>query len=190
MSNTRTGKDALISALADAYRTASGTDSPVKAGALAQKIAELEHTVNTKGIIFCDFDSDSYPQKALIKGITELPRYVLSGNESSYYINLKSIESDTPLVTIPSYMCSGCSSLLSIDELIRFADYIGTRAFASCTSLTEVTFSKVYDGTLTSAFSGCDNLLVIRVPWSEGHVPNAPWGAVNAEIIYDYTGDE
>ena len=78
------------------------------------------------------------------------------------------IESDTPLSVIPAYMCSGCASLLSIDALIADADSIETRAFANCASLTEVTFSKQYEGTLSSVFAGCQAISVIRVPWSEG----------------------
>ena len=36
------------------------------------------------------------------------------------------------------------------------------------------------------AFIGCDNLTTINVPWSEGAVENAPWGATNATINYNY----
>lgn len=39
----------------------------------------------------------------------------------------------------------------------------------------------------TTAFSGCSTLTDIYVPWSEGAVANAPWGATNATIHYDYT---
>lgn len=35
-------------------------------------------------------------------------------------------------------------------------------------------------------FSGCTKLSTIYVPWSQGQVANAPWGASNATIIYDY----
>lgn len=41
-------------------------------------------------------------------------------------------------------------------------------------------------------FFGCPNLTTIKVPWSEGEVAGAPWGATNATFIYNYTeeGDE
>lgn len=42
---------------------------------------------------------------------------------------------------------------------------------------------------LTSeAFKNCTNITTINVPWSEGAVANAPWGATNATINYDYVG--
>lgn len=39
-----------------------------------------------------------------------------------------------------------------------------------------------------TAFRTCDNLVSIKVPWSEGSVAGAPWGATNATVTYDYTG--
>lgn len=40
-----------------------------------------------------------------------------------------------------------------------------------------------------SAFSGCTSLALttINVPWADGAVANAPWGATNATITYGYT---
>jgi hypothetical protein len=32
----------------------------------------------------------------------------------------------------------------------------------------------------------CNNLTIINVPWSSGTVANAPWGAYNATINYNY----
>lgn len=62
-------------------------------------------------------------------------------------------------------------------------------AFYNCANLTELTFEGTPALIHQTAFSGCTNLTVINVPWSEGDVANAPWGAVNATINYDYTGD-
>lgn len=41
-----------------------------------------------------------------------------------------------------------------------------------------------------NTFSGCNNLKVINVPWAEGEVANAPWGATNATINYNYVAEE
>lgn len=39
------------------------------------------------------------------------------------------------------------------------------------------------------AFELCSALDTIKVPWAEGEVANAPWGAKDATIIYNYRGE-
>lgn len=60
-------------------------------------------------------------------------------------------------------------------------------AFMNCTGLTEITFKGTPSRIDSTAFNGCTNLKTINVPWSEGAVANAPWGATNATINYNYT---
>ena len=69
--------------------------------------------------------------------------------------------------------------------------YIGDFAFGACPSLVTATFKGTpdtidYQG--DGAFIYCDNLTDIYVPWSEGEVANAPWGATNATIHYNSGG--
>ena len=49
----------------------------------------------------------------------------------------------------------------------------------------------IFKGTPTNidskAFSVCDKITDIYVPWSSGAVANAPWGATNATIHYNTT---
>ena len=62
---------------------------------------------------------------------------------------------------------------------------IGKYAWQSCTSLKEVTFEGKPSSIYSNAFSSCTRLTVINVPWSEGEVSGAPWGATNATINYN-----
>ena len=62
-------------------------------------------------------------------------------------------------------------------------------AFSNCTSLTSITFEGTPSSIATMAFYECSNLKTINVPWAEGAVANAPWGATNATINYNYTGE-
>lgn len=39
-----------------------------------------------------------------------------------------------------------------------------------------------------NAFLNCTGLATINVPWAEGEVSGAPWGATKATINYNYTG--
>ncbi|MBR2474164.1 MAG: leucine-rich repeat domain-containing protein [Clostridia bacterium] len=68
--------------------------------------------------------------------------------------------------------------------------YIGNGVFLGCPNLKTVTFkgtpttinpNELLEGT----FAYCPNLTDIYVPWSEGEVDGAPWGAENATIHYN-----
>lgn len=76
---------------------------------------------------------------------------------------------------------------LTITELPSGITTIGNSAFQNCTSLTELTFLGTPTSIGATAFQGCSNLATVRVPWAEGAVANAPWGATNATITYNYT---
>ncbi len=65
---------------------------------------------------------------------------------------------------------------------------IGDYAFYNCTKLTSITFQGKPNSISSSAFDRCTKLKTINVPWASGEVANAPWGATNATINYNYTG--
>ena len=77
---------------------------------------------------------------------------------------------------------------LSITSLPKSLKTIDDYVFKGCASLTEITFDGTPSSISGTAFRGCSNLLTINVPWAEGEVANAPWGATNATINYNYTG--
>jgi hypothetical protein len=64
-------------------------------------------------------------------------------------------------------------------------------AFYHCSNLETVIFEGTPASIHASVFSQCNNLITINVPWSEDDPINvdAPWGAVNATINYNYTGE-
>lgn len=64
---------------------------------------------------------------------------------------------------------------------------VGQNCFAYCNSLTTVTFLGTPTTIHNKAFNSCSNITDIYVPWAEGAVANAPWGATNATIHYNST---
>lgn len=69
---------------------------------------------------------------------------------------------------------------------------IGTSAFQA-SGVTKVFFQNTADNLpsiANNAFIQCFQLKDIYVPWAEGEVANAPWGASNATIHYNTTYDE
>lgn len=81
-------------------------------------------------------------------------------------------------------------SIISSPKLLG----IGLECFKSCIALNTVYLMTNTDPTTMyvnvggNAFEGCTNLTDIYVFWPKGGVANAPWGATNATIHYDYTG--
>lgn len=88
---------------------------------------------------------------------------------------------------IRPYLFCSCGKL-ALNSLPSGLTSIGNSAFNSCTGLTSITFNGKPNSISSSAFNGCANLKTINVPWASGEVANAPWGATNATINYNYTG--
>ena len=81
--------------------------------------------------------------------------------------------------------CTGLTSM-SLPESLT----IGNLVFSGCSNLRSVTFRGIPASIGANTFSGCTNLLTINVPWAEGEVEAAPWGAANATVNYNYTEEE
>ena len=98
------------------------------------------------------------------------------------------------LTTLPSgitnigdYAFADCTNL-ALTSLPSGITNINDSAFAGCSSLASLIFEGTPESIAGSVFFGCNNLTTINVPWAEGAVANAPWGAPNATIHYGYTG--
>lgn len=136
--------------------------------------------------------------KAVIGTIGEYAFYGASNLTELYF-------SETGEVTLSAYSFANCGFTKPIVSNVYS---VATNAFSGC-AITQITIGV---STLTyNAFSGCNELKVVRftksnmtidagtfnankgiitdiyVPWEEGAVANAPWGATGAEIHYNYT---
>ena len=85
---------------------------------------------------------------------------------------------------------NGCKAL-EVTSIPAGVTSIGTNVFAGCTSLTSLTFLGTPTSISASAFKDCTKLAEIKVPWASTDTinANAPWGATNATITYNYTGE-
>ena len=115
-------------------------------------------------------------------------RYIADGLTSAFQggaIVLVDYIGGTPVYE----MDSGCyKNKTSITELTIPATVkaIEASVCAGCTGLRKVTFLGTPSSIPVTAFDGCTNLLDIYVPWAEDAKANAPWGAVNATVHYNY----
>lgn len=131
-----------------------------------------------------DYAFNNCPNLALTSlpsGMTNIGSYAF---QSCPKLALTSLPSG--ITRIGYYAFNGCRNL-AITRLPPGITNIGFGVFANCTGLTSITFEGNPKTIHSSAFNGCSNLTTIYVPWSQGQVANAPWGASKATIIYDYT---
>ena len=93
-----------------------------------------------------------------------------------------------PNVTLIGYNTFYNCEKLELSVLPSGLTTIRNNSFYNCKKLTSITFKSTPTIMDNSVFNGCTNLTTINVPWAEGEVANAPWGATNATINYNYTG--
>ena len=144
--------------------------------------------------------------------LDRLPSDLTSINSYAFYncryLMLSELPSTLEYIGASAFAYCG---LLSISELPPNLKYINKGVFSYCYSMknlkkipaavTEIygyCFDYVgittltFEGTPTFvdsyAFSNNSELTTINVPWAEGAVANAPWGATNATINYNYKG--
>ena len=122
--------------------------------------------------------------------LTELPDNVtkIGGYAFGGCTSLALTELPSGVTKIDAYAFQSCIKL-ALTELPSSIATIDKYAFQSCTNLKQITFKGKPTSIASTSFSSCTNLTVINVPWAEGEVSGAPWGATNATINYNYVGE-
>lgn len=85
---------------------------------------------------------------------------------------------------INQYSFNANKKLTSLD-FPSTLDAIEVDAFRSNTQLTTIKFRGTPSAINANAFRSCSNVTTINVPWGEGAVTGAPWGAANATVNYN-----
>ena len=117
---------------------------------------------------------------SLPEGVTSIGNYAFNS-----CTNLALTSLPEGLTSIGSDAFNSCTKL-ALTSLPEGLTSIGNYAFSNCSSITNLTFKGKPTTINASAFNRCTNLTTINVPWAEGEVANAPWGATNATINYNY----
>lgn len=113
---------------------------------------------------------------------TKIPDHCFNGDT-----NLKTVE--MPNITEIGYCAFIYCPNLELTEFPSGLTQILETSFNNCKALKTLTFKSTPTYIGDDVFIGCTNLLTINVPWAEGEVAKAPWGATNATINYNYVGD-
>ena len=172
--------DALFIDIANVVKHSVGrTDEGVVADALPTKILNMPsngYDIKVKKYIERTLSITPYS----LAGLTSIGRTAFYN-----YRNLALTSLPEGITSINSFVFFNCTNL-ALTSLPEGITSIGHYAFGSCTNLKSLTFKGTPTTISSSAFEYCNNLTTINVPWSEGAVSNAPWGATNATINYNY----
>ena len=109
-------------------------------------------------------------------------------NLSSFGANSNFIDDFPNIESTALYSFGSCGFV----DIIIPASYKGSTrnySFAGCTKLKRVRFLGTPTTLMNGAFGVNNRLTDIYVPWSEGEVANAPWGASRATIHYNTVYD-
>ena len=149
---------------------------------MASLIESIQAGGGTEPYIEETYDSSSQLVSATLHGHT-----ITRTNLFYKCSTLSSVIMPSGIESIGGSSFYGCSSL-ALTRLPSGITNIYANAFYGCKSLVSITFEGKPKSIYSSAFKNCTNLTTINVPWAEGEVKNAPWGATNATINYNYTG--
>ncbi len=147
-----------------------------------------------------DIDVSGVSTNVILQNCPILEKIALSDTQTILYSGstqdcwgLKEVENLKNIVNFQGYNFVRCYKLSGDIVFNPNLTNIGTQAFA-VTNINSITFQNSVDSLPTtisaSAFGACNNLTDIYCPWAEGEVANAPWGATNATIHYNYVEGE
>ena len=186
------------------YYSGSSYSQNVKIHFLDDEITEIgPYAFHRSGI--SELWPNGYTRNAIPPTITVIPEYCFY--RATALQNLLLHDGITRIEKYAFYDDMGSNSRIANGELPASLEHIGEKAFyrqympftkipAGVKTIESQAFtgnsvigSVTFLGTPTSiasdAFGGCANLTDIYVPWAEGQVANAPWGA-SATVHYNH----
>lgn len=143
-------------------------------------ILTIPSDIGITSIAMHAFAYSSYNEINLPEGVTTI------NNSAFYDCSMSKIVLPQSITKIVTYAFGFCENLRSI-TFPQNLETIQSSAFSNCKWLSSVTFKGTPTTIDSTAFASCTRLTTINVPWAEGAVANAPWGATNATINYNYT---
>lgn len=100
------------------------------------------------------------------------------------YTAIESIDIPDTVTSITANTFKGCIQLKNI-KLSNALTELKSYAFSGCVGLESITIPSSVQVIDANVFANCTNLKTITVKKSADSIENAPWGATNAEIIWE-----
>lgn len=103
--------------------------------------------------------------------------------------NLRNVTISNSVTNIEANAFWNCNNLLNI-TIPNSVLNIDSNAFYRCSNMNHVIFRGTPTFIRNTSFNNCISLNDIYVPWAEGAVSGAPWGATNATVHYNTIYDQ
>ena len=196
--------DADLASVADAIRTKGGTSESLT---FPQGFVDAVGAIESGGggtELFFSLQGRCYTKNLEIpEGIAMIGEFAFDKCDKLTLKNNRLPESLTTLGKQAFFSCSDMvleklpSNLSTIgddslsktqfigQEIPSTVKSIGNYAFANCTTINALYFKGKPNSIRENAFYYCSKIKHIYVPWAEGEVANAPWGAHYSEIHYN-----
>lgn len=100
------------------------------------------------------------------------------------YTAIESIDIPDTVTSIAVNTFKGCTKLKNI-KLSNALTELKSYTFSGCVGLESITIPSSVQVIDANVFAGCTNLKTITIKKSADSIENAPWGATNAEIIWE-----
>lgn len=127
-------------------------------------------------------------EKLYLPDVTEISSGAISG-----CTNLSNIVMGENLVTIGGTATSAIAGSINLKSLTipSSVKTLAWNGLTGATGLETVTFLGKPEliGSVFNSTALPTSVKTINVPWAEGEVSGAPWGATSAQINYNYKGD-
>lgn len=175
-----------LTVIADVIRSKTGYTNKLTLDEMSEKIQSIETGSSSVAEPYVEetYDEDGNLVGVNMVGHTVIRPYAFNNCESLVMDALPE-----SIISIGSSAFSRCTNI-TLTKIPEKVQTIGSYTFYYCTGLTEITFEGTPTSISSTAFPSCANLTVINVPWGEDEVANAPWGATNATVNYNYTNEE
>ena len=187
--STNTYKPNEMAAAITAIETGSGSDNSLWDAETEANLISNRSAITTIALPSGINNIDNYTFARCVNlNIDSLPETITSISSFAFYgcDAITNMMFHSNITLIDMYAFGYCTGLQTVTFEGTPALTISS-AFANCTGLQTVTFKGTPASIGSYAFADCTNLTTINVPWAEGEVANAPWGATNATINYNYT---
>lgn len=180
-----------LTAIANAIRTKTGGTDFLTLDQMASEIDNIQSggvVPDTMGFVPTNWGYMGVIKSGIWYGTSVPYQYFYLKDGNATLCSLDSIEFANAITSIEAYAFYGQMHLI-LSEIPAEVKTIGDYALSNLKDLTTLTFKGTPESIGSNVFTGNFSLTTINVPWAEGAVEGAPWGAENATINYNYTGE-